>query len=444
MQQQPKLKRALGGRDATLIVMGGIIGSGIFMNPARVANIIHSPWLVMLAWGIGGAVALAGAYIFAELAARRPESGGAYAYLRDAFHPSVGFMYGWTLLLVAQSGGAAASAITFTAYALPLVGITPTDAISKAVAIAVIIAFTLVNSLGVRAGATTQNAFMIAKIAAFAGIILVGIFAPHAPPAALAPTGPTSLGSFGLALISVFFAYLGWGTASFVSGELRDPQKTLPQGLLLGVGGVTLLYLSINGICLLVLGQTGLAQTHTPVAAVVAAAFGPRAQAIMSAIVAFSVLGFVGNQILTSPRVYFQMAADGNFFKKLATLNARTQAPVMAIAVQGAIAVVIALSGSYDTITNYVTSVDFIFFGLLVIALFVFRKRDAQANAPKPLITVPGHPVTSILFLALSWLVVADVIWQKPIDGTIGFAIVLSGLPVYAIFRAVRKRQTNR
>ena len=440
MEQQPALKRALGTRDATLIVMGGIIGSGIFMNPSKVAKAIHSPWLVMLAWAIGGAIALGGAFIFAELAARRPQSGGVYAYLRDAFHPVVAFMYGWTLLLVAQSGGAAASAITFTTYFLPLVGITPNDLWNKGVAVAVIVLFTLINCLGVRAGATTQNAFMIAKIVAIGGIIAVGIFAPHVASSALQPAAATPMAAFGLALIPVFFAYLGWGTATFVSGEMREPQKTMPRGLLLGVGGITLLYLAINAVCLLVLGQNGLAATHTPASDVVQAAFGPRAQAIMSAIIAFSLLGFVGNQILTSPRVYFQMAADGVFFRTLAKVDPRTRVPVIAIGLQGAIAVVLALSGSYDTILNYVTSVDFIFFGLLVIALFIFRRHDREENAPKPLVTVPGHPFTSWVFLAISWLVVADVIWQQPVDGIIGALIVLSGAPVYWIYTRLIRR----
>src|ERR1700678_898944 len=189
-QPKPHLLRRLGVRDAALIVMGGIVGSGIFVNPSVVARLVHTPFLIMLAWSIGGVVAIVGAGVFAELAARRPYDGGVYAYLRDAYHPIVAFCYGWTLLLVSQSGGAAASAVTFAIYLPKMTGTALTSVQLTIVAVAVLAIFTIINCFGVRESATMQNGFMIAKIAAIGAVILTGIFAVHAAAGHGAPIVP--------------------------------------------------------------------------------------------------------------------------------------------------------------------------------------------------------------------------------------------------------------
>jgi APA family basic amino acid/polyamine antiporter len=437
----PKLIRLLGGRDAALIVMGGIIGSGIFMNPSVVARFVGSGFLVMAVWVAGGLIALLGAGIFAELAARRPQDGGLYAYLRDAFHPALAFIFGWTLLLVSQSGGMAAAAVTFANYFATL---TTWQASTAGVAVVAIGAFTAVNALGVRTGTTTQNAFMVVKILAIAAFAAIGLFVAHgtgAPVAVHAPAGG-ALAVIGLAMVPVLFAYSGWQTSSFMTAELHQPQKTLPRGLIAGVVLVVALYLAVNATCLHVLGIGGLAATNTPASQVAGIAFGPIGLTIMAAVIALSTLGFLSNQILTSPRVYFQMAADGTFFKQLAWVNPRTHAPVLAILLQGVIAIVIALSGSYDQILNYVTCNDYIFFGLAAIALIVFRNRDARdPAAPKPAFRMPGHPYTTLLFLAAAWYVVGDTVLKSPHDTGIGIGILLSGLPVYLLF--ARRRATR-
>jgi APA family basic amino acid/polyamine antiporter len=437
----PKLLRQLGVRDAALIVMGGIIGSGIFMNPSVVARFVHSGVLVMGVWAAGGVVALLGAGIFAELAARRPSDGGLYAYLRDAFHPALAFVFGWCLLLVSQSGGMAAAAVTFASYfgqsahlTFPL----------RAVAAAAIAVFTAINAMGVRTGASTQNAFMVLKIAAIAAFAAIGLFAVHG--AAQAPEAmPASgaLATIGLAMVPVLFAYSGWQTSSFMTAELRDPHATLPRGLLVGVVLVVLLYLAVNATCLHVLGIHALALTNTPASDVAEIAFGAAGRIAIAVVIAISTLGFLSNQILTSPRVYFQMAADGTFFKPLAAVSARTHAPVLAIVAQGAVAVIITLFLNYDQILNYVTSNDYIFFGFSAIALIVFRNRDARdPNAPRPFFSMPGHPYTTLIFLAAAWFIVADTIWNSPRDTLIGVAILLSGLPVYWLF-VLRQRREN-
>ncbi len=437
----PQLLRRLGTRDAALIVMGGIVGSGIFMNPSVVARYVPTAALIMIVWIAGGAIALLGGGIFAELAARRPHDGGLYAYMRDAFHPALAFTYGWTLLLVSQSGGMAAAAVTFSNYFEPLTGL---HVSVKVLGVAAIAAFTLVNALGVRTGTSTQNAFMFLKIAAIGGFVAVGLFATRGPvavPAAGTFGGSATIAAMGLAMVPVLFAYSGWQTASFMSAELKNPARTLPRGMLIGVLSVVALYLAVNAVCLRVLGPAGLAATRTPASAIAQLAFGPVGARIMAVVVALSTLGFLGNQILTSPRVYFQMAADKTFFRQLAWVDPRTHAPVIAIVLQGAVAAVITISGRYDQILNYVTSVDYSFFGLSAIALIVFRNRDARdPRAPRPYFRMPGHPWTTLLFLVAAWGIVGDVLIKSPVDTSIGLGILLTGLPAYAIFAARNRR----
>ena len=434
------LLRRLGVRDAALIVMGGIVGSGIFRNPSVVARFVPSGVIVMLVWALGGAIALLGAGIFAELAARRPQDGGLYAYMRDAFHPSLAFMYGWTLLLVSQSGGMAAAAVTFAGY------VTPSPVLERVLSVAAIAVFTAINALGVRQGASTQNAFMLLKIAAIGGFVVVGLFAPHAAAgtAALpAFAGGSALAAMGLAMVPVLFAYSGWQTSSFMSGELREPAKTLPRGLIVGVVAVVVLYLAVNLVSLHALGIAGLAATKAPASDIAALVFGPAGRNALIVVVALSTLGFLSNQILTSPRVYFQMAADGTFFRSLARVNPRTHAPTLAIVLQGFVAIAISLIGLYDQILNYVTSVDYVFFGLSALALIVFRNRDRRdPAASKPGFTMPGHPWTTLIFLVVAWSIVADVMIGDP-KTSIGLAILVTGLPVYYIFARYRARQLS-
>jgi basic amino acid/polyamine antiporter, APA family len=440
----PKLLRRLGARDAALIVMGGIVGSGIFRNPSVVAKLVPNAALILGVWAIGGAIALLGAAVFAELAARRPHDGGVYAYLREAFHPVLAFLYGWTLLLVSQSGGMAAAAVTFAGYVAPWTGVQGAPAQTERIlAITAIGVFTAINALGVRQGANTQNLFMILKIAAVAGFIAFGLFAPHAPSiaATLPPfAGGSAFAAMGLALVPVLFAYAGWQTSSFMSAELRDPARTLPMGLLWGVSAVIVFYIAVNAVSLRALGVANLAATDAPASAVAQLAFGSAGSGIMTVVVALSTLGFLSNQILTSPRVYFQMATDGVFFKQLAWVHPRTHVPVVAIVLQGAVAAVITLSGAYDQILNYILSVDFSFFGLSALALIVFRNRDARdPAAPRPFFTVPGQPWTTLLFLVVIWSLVGDVLIKSPAASSIGLGILLSGVPVYFLF-AMRRR----
>ena len=436
-EPSPKLARSLGLFDATMIVMGGIIGSGIFMNPSVVARQVHTPFLILGAWVFGGLIALAGAFVYAELAARRPEVGGQYAYIREAYHPAVAFIYGWALLLVIQTGGMAAVAVTFGRYFLDLTHLPLSDWLVAALALALL---TVVNCLGVRAGSTVQSVLMVLKIIAIASLILCGLLmadgpAPDGSPSTQLLDGPISfdlLTAFGAAMVPVLFAYGGWQTANFIAAEVREPRKNLPRGLIIGVIGVIALYLAVNFVCVRALGVSGLAQTQTPASDVMRLALGAQGARLIAAGIAISTLGFLSQGMLTAPRVYFAMADDRLFFKSVAWLHPRTRVPVIAIALQGAMAIIIALSGRYDQILNYVVSVDFIFFGLSATCIFVFRKRNREGGEGY---RMPGHPVTTFLFVAACWVVVINTVYKYPANSLVGLAIMLAGIPVYFLWR---------
>jgi len=425
------LARRLGPFDATMIVMGGIIGSGIFINPYVVARQVHSSALILGAWIAGGVIALLGALVYAELAARRPEAGGQYAYLRDAYHPGVAFLYGWVLLLVIQSGGMAAVAVTFARYTSELAGVRINEVLLASITLA---ALTIINILGVRSGSNTQTVLMLLKLAAIAMLIVCGIaFVPHSR-LHLTPSGDAEndwLLRFGAAMTPVMFAYGGWQTASFISAELKRPRRDLVIGLLAGVIGVISLYVLVNVVCLRALGASGLAETTTPASTVMRNLLGDRGAKLIAVGIAISTLGFLSQSMLTAPRVYYAMAKDGLFFRRVGDVHPRTRVPVFAIVLQGLVAIVIAISGKYEQILSYVVAIDFVFFGLTGLALFVFRKRDATDAEFK----APGHPITTAVFTLACWIVVAATVLRSPVQSAIGFAILFAGIPAFLLWR---------
>lgn len=430
-----QLARRLGLLDATMIVMGGIVGSGIFINPYIVAQQLHRPLPILAAWALGGWIALSGGFIWAELAARRPQLGGQYAYLREAFHPAVAFIYGWTLLLVIQTGGMAAVAVTFARYFLEITHLAIPD---RAIAVFVLLALTAINCLGVRAGSSTQNVFMILKICAIGAIVMCGVLlgreslgGANVPTPAL--PGWDLVRSAGAALTPIAFSYGGWQTASFMSAELRDPRRDLTRGLLIGVLGVVALYLSMNFAYLRILGAGGLAATSTPASTAMQLAVGPWGATFTAVAIAISTLGFLSQGMLTAPRVYFAMAEDGLFFRAVGYVSPHSHAPAVSIALQGMLASAIALSGRYEQILSYVTSSDFIFFGLTASALFVFRRREG--TDAKIGYLVPGHPWTTALFVLACAAIVAGTVWSHPRESLIGWLILGSGVPAYLWWR---------
>jgi APA family basic amino acid/polyamine antiporter len=431
--ESPGLARRLGLFDATMLVMGGIIGSGIFVTPAEVARHVMTPVLIVGVWVLGGLIALAASFVYAELAARRPEVGGQYAYLRDAFGPMPAFLYGWALLLVIQSGGMAAVAITFARYFADMAQLPLSE---SAVAVAVLALLTLINCLGVRSGSNLQSGLMVLKILAIAALVIAGLLlAPAAAPETPAPSAaPLSmLAAIAAAMTPVMFSYGGWQTASFVAGEMRDPRRDLARGLLLGVAGVVLLYTAVALVCVLALGPAGLGLSKTPASDVMRLALGDKGATFIALGVAISTLGFLSQGMLTAPRVYFAMAEDGLFFRRVAQVSAATRVPVVAIVLQGAAAALIAVSGTFGQILGYVVSVDFLFFGLTGAALFVLRRRDPSEET---FFKVPGHPFTTGFFVLACWIVVIATVVNSPVNSLIGYAILAAGVPACLYWRA--------
>ena len=427
-----------------MIVMGGIVGAGIFINPYVVARQLHTPVLILAVWVAGGVVAMLGAFVYAELAARMPNVGGQYAYLRDAFHPVAGFLYGWVLLLVIQTGGMAAVTVTFARYFLEL---TAWPISERTVAVVTIVLLTVVNCLGVRAGSRVQSILMLLKIGAIATLILAGLFLIRSPYPLLYPVldRPPSLDlvtAIGAAMVPVLFAFGGWQTTNFIGAEIKDPTRNLSRALLLGVAAVIVLYLGVNFVCVRALGPEGLATSMVPASSVMRMAMGGTGARLIALGIAFSTLGFLSQSVLTAPRVYFAMASDGLFFRAVARINPKTHVPALAIILQSVLTLVIALSGSYEKILSYVVSMDFIFFGLTGASVFVFRRREMHAQIfERGGYRVPGHPYTTGLFVITCWLVVIDTIYKYPGNTLLGMGILALGLPLYAFWARRSKVQ---
>ena len=438
MKETSKPRRQLGLFDATMLVMGGIIGAGIFANPSEVAHRVHTPFLILGVWVVGGLFAMCGAFIWAELATRLPAAaGGQYVYLREAYHPAVAFVYGWGLLLVTQTGGMAAVAIIFASYFRGLTGAAWTE---SAVASVALLALTGINCFGARAGSNVQSALMLLKIGAIAALVMIGFAFGHGSFKSGALLGqPASFGllkSIGAAMVPIAFAYGGWQTATFVAGEMRDVRRDLSRGLLMGVAGVVVLYVAVNVACLRVLGPTGLDATTTPASDVMRIALGERGAQWIAAGIAVSTLGFLSQSMLTAPRVYYAMASDSLFFKSVGKLSGKSGAPVVAIVLQGLAAMIIALSGTYGEILNFEVTVDFIFFGMTAASLFIFRQRNTGSETVN--YRVPGHPFTTLLFVLSCAGIVVSAVIASPRNSTVALCIMLAAVPVYYFWTRFR------
>jgi len=441
----------LGLFDATMLVMGGIIGTGIFVVPELIARQIHSSWLNLGVWMLGGLVAVCGGLVYAELSARYPEVGGQYAYLREAYHPIVSFLFGWGLLLVMQTGATASVAIIFARYFLDLTRAPLREGFVAGTAIA---AFTLVNCLGVRIGGAVQSAFMVLKIFVILALAGCGLFLGHASPIPWTPVldRPMSgdlLAAIGAALIPVLFTYSGWQAASFVSSEVRNPRKNMPLAIVLGIAGVIALYCLVTFVDLRILGPERLAMTPTPASAVMRIVLGERGVTTLAVGIMIAALGYISQAALTTPRVYYAMAQDKLFFKKLAWLPGKTRAPVLAILMQGVAAIAIALSGRYDQVLTYVMSVEFIFFCLTGITIFIFRRRAASAperGGPGAIdqtpYEMPGYPYTTLLFIVVCACISVNMFHVYPLNTLLGLGIELTGIPVYFLWR-LRNKTAN-
>jgi APA family basic amino acid/polyamine antiporter len=420
-----------------MLVMGGIIGAGIFLNPAIVAQRVATPTLTIAAWLIGGLIAMAGALCFAELGARAPRAGGGYVYIRQTFGSLPAFLYGWTLLLVIATGAIAAVALSFARYATALIG--APDELATPIAIGAILLLSVINFLGVRPGASTQNVFTLLKLLALVVLIGAGlVFTPHVSPVNAQSLPAThSLGvAIGVALIPVLFSYGGWQQTNFVAEEMKDPERTLPRSLIFGVIGVVVVYVLSNIVYVRQLGVAGLAASTAPAADVMRATVGDLGAKFIAAGITASTFGFLNLVIMATPRVYQAMAADGVFFPAVAALHPRYRTPALALAIQAVWAVVLALSGTYGQLLDYATFGDWIFFGLAAATLFVYRRRDRDEGAAAATgFRTPGYPFVPIFFVAGAAYVVISSIASNPVNAAMGAGLIALGLPAYALFR---------
>ena len=428
-------RRALGPFDATMVVVGGIIGSGIFINPYIVAQRLPSAGLVLAAWIAGGVIALAGALAFAELAALFPRVGGEYAYLREAYHPLVAFLFGWASLFIIQGGGFAAVAITFAQYSLRLTGGSASASIP--LAIAAIAVVTAVNYAGAKPGSRLLDVLVIVKVGALAVLILGGLWlSPRpGPPAPLAASGPAvGAFAFGAALIPILFSYGGWQSANIVAEEIREPRRTLPLALLVGTAIVIAVYLLANVVYLKALTRDGLAATTTPAAEAVRRIFGPGADRLIAGAITVSAFGFLDLTLLTQTRIYYAMSRDGLFFGAFGRLHPRFRTPGVAILAQAGWGVVLVLTGTYGELVDSVVFGDWIFFGLTVAALFQFRRRFPPSAREAGAFRTPGYPWVPALFVLVAAWVVASAIRTSPGRSLVGTALLATGVPVYFFF----------
>src|SRR6266513_1420414 len=425
--------RRLGLFSGTMAVVGGIIGGGIFRTPATVAERLHSPSLVLLAWVIGGIVALIGAFCFGELGQRRPRAGGGYVYLRETFGPLPAFLYGWTLVLVIATGAIAGVSVIFADYTLALAGLP--NRFSAPLAVAAIVFLSGINYRGVRPAAITQNIFTVLKLVALAALIGCGILlaSPTAPYRPLPPvTAGAGIGALGAALVPIMFTYGGWQQTNFIAEEIIEPEKNLPRALVLGVAVAVAVYLLTNIAYLRVLGVDGLAASTAPAAETMERLLGPAGGKLIAAGIAISTVDFLNLVILVTPRVLQAMAADGVFFRRLALLHPTYQTPTAAIVALAACAVALTLSGTFGQLVDYVTFGDWIFFGSTVACLYVYRTRDP---GPSSGFRVPGYPVTPALFILAAAYVVFSAITSNPKNAAIGAGLIALGIPAYLFWR---------
>ena len=426
--------RRLGLFSATMAVIGGIIGGGIFRTPASVAERVGTAPLFLTAWVLGGLVALAGAFCYGELGSRRPKAGGGYVYLRETLGPLPAFLYGWALLFVIGSGAIAAVAKTFAGYFLALTGLH--ESLTVPVAVAAIVLLAGINYVGVKPAAVTQNIFTILKLTALAALIAVGLTltVPSRPLPSPAVAGGRAGGTviaLGAALVPILFTYGGWQQTNFIAEEIIEPERNLPRALVLGVIGVVTVYLLANIAYLRGLGSAGLAQSTAPAADVMRGLLGPVGATIISAGITASTFGFLNLVILVTPRVFQAMAADGVFFPRFARLHPVYRTPTAAILLQGVWSIVLTLNRSFTALVDYVAFGDWIFFGLTVVGLFIYRGRAGA----QPSFCAPGGGWVPGFFVLAAVYVVASSVWANPVNAVIGSGLIMLGVPVYLYWR---------
>jgi basic amino acid/polyamine antiporter, APA family len=415
--------------DLLLVAAGASIGSGIFRTPSQVAAALPSRAGILFAWGLGGALTLAGALTFAELAAAIPRAGGVYVWLTEAFGGLVGFLQGWAYFLVVATGALAALAIVFAEYVGYFVPLGETG--TSVVAVVALVVLAGVNIVGVRLAALVGDALTLAKLAALAAIVAMGFFGRSAGAPVGTGAAPLTGAGLGAAMIGVLWSYGGWQHASFVAGEAKRPERDVPLGMVIGTAIVTLAYVLANVSYLRLLPIASIIASSHVASDAASVAVGPIGARLVAATVAVSALGTAGIYTLTAPRLYWGMAERGLFFRGVADLHPVWRTPVRAILLQTAWAVVLVFAwGTFEGLISYVVFVDWIFFGLTAAAVFVLRRR----RGPPATYRVPGYPVVPAIFVAMSAWFVASTLRSQPKQALAGGALLALGVPVHAFW----------
>jgi basic amino acid/polyamine antiporter, APA family len=431
LDRMAELKRSLTTFDMTMIAIGGTIGSGIFLTPALIAGHLQTPGMMLAVWILGGAVTLSGALTYAEASALLPEAGGVYVFLSRAYGDLVGFLFGWAYLVVVNAGGLGALSVAFATYLGFFVPLGPVG--TKVAAIAALAGLTALNVRGVKAGAIFSDVFTVLKLVGIAGLVLVGL-ALGSPgttdfSAPLWQPGTSVWGPLALAMVGVLWSYGGWQHATFASAEVKDPRRSIPLAMTIAAIAVTVIYLLTNLGYLFLLTPGQMAASPRVAAAAVSTVLGPIGGSLISAAIIISTFGVIGIYTLTAPRIYYAMAADGLFFRKVAEIHPRYQTPAFAIIAQSAWAMVLVLFwGTFENLISYVVFTDWIFFALGGFSVIIFRR--TMPDAPRAY-RVPGYPWVPLFFVAVSTWFVAVTLVQRPAQAWAGLIFLGLGVPVY-------------
>ena len=436
-----ELKRELGLLDTTMINVGTMIASAIFIVPATIAAHVPGSALMILVWVIGGVVSLLGALSVAELGAAYPEAGGQYAYLREAYGPPWAFLYGWANFLVINPASIAAIAVGFARY---LGFFVPVSAGAiQAIAILSIVLLTGLNCLGVRPGATTQNVLTLLKMAALAALIGAAFILPGGSAANFQPLWPAGtvgqwIGPFGVAMVGVLWAYDGWIETTYVGSEIKDPGKTLPRSIIVSTLIVIAFYVLASVAYSYVLSPARMAGSTLVASDAAKVPLGAVGAGLVAAAILVSTLGANNGIVLTAARIPYAMARGGLFFRSQGIVHPRFATPVVALLTQGVIAAVLARTGRYDQLFTYVIFAQFVFYALSAGAVIVLRRRAPQVARPY---RTWGYPVTPLVFIAFALWLVANTIAESPRESAVGAGLILLGLPGYWYWRRGGRRR---
>ncbi len=440
------LPRVLGFWDLIGIIVGGVIGSGIFIVPAEVAIQVRAPLLILAVWAVGGILSYFGALSTSELGAAYPDAGGIYVYLREAYGPLFAFLFGWTLFLVIDAGAIATLAVAFSSsYLTHFIQLTPLEA--KLIAVALIVLLAVINYVGVKTGAFVQNLLTVIKFGALVvicGVVFIfaknGNVANFVKPAA-EPFSMGLLGKFGVAMIATLWAYKGWEAATYSAGEVKKPEKNLPLGLLAGTMICVVIYILTNLAYLYVVPAATMANSPRIASDVMNLVVGPVGASLIAGIILFSIMGAANATVMTSPRVYFAMAKDGLFFKKVADVHPKFMTPHISIIAISVWSIVLSLTGTFDQLFTYVIFGEWVFFGLVVAAVIVLRKKRPGLSRPYK---TWGYPVTPIIFVLAALFISVNSLITGFWNAFRGLAIILLGVPVYLYWSRRKKKDAER